>query len=297
MGPLKYKGQPIRKWDIGTFQDNDGTGYLLAHHGPIYRLSDDYMSAVDLYVDEQLKHSGESPALFRKGDTYYIMYSNLTSWERNDNFYFTSKDIRGPWKRQGNFCPKGSLTYNSQCTFVLPIVNGVDTTFMYMGDRWSYPHQASSATQVWQPLKVEGERVSIPEYMQSWSLDDFRKTDLESVGTIISNRVWRSKSKGESFSASERTTRFLLYGHSDSHSGYGRISIRDSKGKEVVNTLVDFYSKVESDGLMYMSPKLPNDTYTMTITVNGDYPVCFDKRGNRFCSDDCWVQVSRIVAI
>ena len=77
------------------------------------------------------------------------MYSNLTSWERNDNFYFTSKDIRGPWKRQGNFCPKGSLTYNSQCTFVLPIVNGVDTTFMYMGDRWSYPHQASSATQVW----------------------------------------------------------------------------------------------------------------------------------------------------
>lgn len=29
---------------MGTFQDTDGKGYLLIHHGPVYRLSDDYRS-------------------------------------------------------------------------------------------------------------------------------------------------------------------------------------------------------------------------------------------------------------
>ena len=32
-GPVLYKGKPIRKWDMGTFQDSDGTGYLLLHGG------------------------------------------------------------------------------------------------------------------------------------------------------------------------------------------------------------------------------------------------------------------------
>ena len=35
-GPLLYKGQPIKKWDIGTFTDTDGRSYLLVHHGDIY---------------------------------------------------------------------------------------------------------------------------------------------------------------------------------------------------------------------------------------------------------------------
>ena len=43
-GPLLYKGQPVKRWDMGTFQDTDGKGYLLIHHGPVYRLSDDYRS-------------------------------------------------------------------------------------------------------------------------------------------------------------------------------------------------------------------------------------------------------------
>ena len=35
IGPLLYKGKPIKRWDMGTFQDHDGTGYLLMHHGDI----------------------------------------------------------------------------------------------------------------------------------------------------------------------------------------------------------------------------------------------------------------------
>ena len=81
-GPLLYHGKPLRHWDIGAFQDTDGTAYLLAHHGPIYRLSADYLS-VDTMV-AKVDGSGESPCMFKAGDTYFYLTSNLTSWERND---------------------------------------------------------------------------------------------------------------------------------------------------------------------------------------------------------------------
>ena len=34
-------------WDMGTFVDENGTAYLLLHEGDIYRLSDDYLTAVE----------------------------------------------------------------------------------------------------------------------------------------------------------------------------------------------------------------------------------------------------------
>ena len=134
-GPLLYEGKPVKRWDMGTFQDTDGKGYLLIHHGPVYRLSDDYCSveAEAAYI----KDSGESPAMFKKNGMYYMLYSNLTSWEKNDNFYFTAPNIEGPWTKQGLFCPEGKLTYNSQSTFVFPLKRGNDTIPMFMGDRWS----------------------------------------------------------------------------------------------------------------------------------------------------------------
>lgn len=129
-GPLLYQGKPVKRWDMGTFQDTDGKGYLLIHHGPIYRLSDDYRSveAEVAYVEG----AGESPAMFRKNGVYYMLYSNLTSWEKNDNFYFTAPKIEGPWTKQGLFCPAGKLTYNSQSTFVFPLKRGNDTIPMFM---------------------------------------------------------------------------------------------------------------------------------------------------------------------
>ena len=77
-GPLLYHGKPLRHWDIGAFQDTDGTAYLLAHHGPIYRLSADYLS-VDTMV-AKVDGAGESPCMFKAGDTYFYLTSNLTSW-------------------------------------------------------------------------------------------------------------------------------------------------------------------------------------------------------------------------
>ena len=182
-GPLLYKGQPVKRWDMGAYQDTDGKGYLLIHHGPVYRLSDDYRS-IEAEV-AHIKGMGESPAMFKKNGVYFMLTSNLTSWEKNDNFYFTAPQIEGPWTKQGLFCPEGKLTYNSQSTFVFPLKCGNDTIPMFMGDRWSYPHQASAATYVWMPLQVDGTKISIPEYWQAW---DIRKLKVVRVMEVQSKR-------------------------------------------------------------------------------------------------------------
>ena len=183
-GPLLYQGKPVQRWDMGTFQDTDGKGYLLIHHGPIYRLSDDYQS-IEMEV-AHVKGSGESPAMFKKDGIYYMLYSNLTSWEKNDNFYFTAPKIEGPWTKQGLFCPEGTLTYNSQSTFVFPLKRGNDIVPMFMGDRWSYPHQASAATYVWMPMQVNGTKLSIPEYWQCWDFNTLKPVDILRKGKQVS---------------------------------------------------------------------------------------------------------------
>lgn len=182
-GPLLYQGKPVKRWDMGTFQDSDGRGYLLIHHGPVYRLSDDYRS-VETEV-AHVKGAGESPAMFKKDGIYYLLYSNLTSWEKNDNFYFTAPRIEGPWTRRGLFCPEGRLTYNSQTTFVFPFRRGNDTIPLFMGDRWSYPRQASAATYVWMPLQAEGTKLSMPEYWQAWDMRTLRPMDALKGGKML----------------------------------------------------------------------------------------------------------------
>ena len=65
---------------MGTFQDTDGKGYLLIHHGFIYELSNDYKSIKRL-VNNQ-KQGGEAPAIFKSKGTYYWLSSGLSSWEK-----------------------------------------------------------------------------------------------------------------------------------------------------------------------------------------------------------------------
>ena len=60
-GPLEHAGEPVRRWDIGAFQDDDGAGYLLVHEGDVYRLGDDYLTAIEK-VAENVVPGGESPA-------------------------------------------------------------------------------------------------------------------------------------------------------------------------------------------------------------------------------------------
>jgi len=290
-GPLLFEGKPIRMWDMGTFVDRDGTAYLLIHEGDIYRLSDDYLTAVEKVADN-IAPGGESPAMFRHGDNYYMMFSNKTSWERNDNYYFVSNNLHGPWKEQGLFCPKGSLTYNSQCSFVFTLESDGATVPIYMGDRWSFPRQASSATQVWLPITVdEGNACSIPEYWPIWSSESISRISPEGVDEPL---PFRSNQRGDSVSYTFEGSRIMVFGSSDCHGGYAEFSIYDDREELIHLAIIDFYSLVPDSNMKYASPKLSHASYTLTIGVMGDHGVWYKKDGTKFGSDDYFVTLERV---
>ena len=304
-GPLLYQGKPVQRWDMGTFQDTDGKGYLLIHHGPIYRLSDDYQS-IEMEV-AHVKGSGESPAMFKKDGIYYMLYSNLTSWEKNDNFYFTAPKIEGPWTKQGLFCPEGTLTYNSQSTFVFPLKRGNDTIPMFMGDRWSYPHQASAAKYVWMPMQVNGTKLSIPEYWQCWDFNTLKPVDILRKGKRVSmknikpavgwteNRgCFVSNAKGSVLAVPFRGTHVAVVGKSDCHSGYARVSVLNAKKDTVYSSLVDFYSKYSEKAIRIMTPEMEKGNYTLLVEVTGIKPVWTDKSKTIYGSDNTFVTIDDI---
>ena len=311
-GPVLFDGKPIRKWDMGTFQDSDGAGYILIHGGEIYKLSDDYKS-VTAQLNKNMVSGFESPAMFKKDEIYFLLGSDLTSWEKNDNYYFTAPSINGPWTRQGFFCPPGTLTWNSQTTFVLPITGSENTTYLFMGDRWSFPKQASAATYIWQPLTVSGTSLSIPDYKEAWQINlatgtvfsakAGNKTIANTDKKISYSGSWKQDTlsvktadkKNASFSFPFRGTQIGWYGLAHPSGGYALVEIRNNKGKTVLSSTVDMYCKFPDVTLKFLSPVLQKDNYTLTVSVLEERPNWSDKRKSTYGSVGYDVSLDKIV--
>jgi len=313
-GPLLFNGQPIRKWDMGTFQDKDGAGYVLLHGGDIYRLADDYRSVRE-QVNEAMAHGFESPAMFRKGDTYYFLGSNLTGWERNDNYYFTATALAGPWTRQSFIAPEGTLTWNSQVTFVLPIKGTRETTYLFMGDRWSFPRQASAANYVWQPLIVDGERLSMPHFRDAWRIDtgtgrigNGPVTSTTIIGddsrvrfagswqqTVESEAVHRvTVDKDASFSVTFTGTQASLYSVARPDGGYAYVTLTNREGSVMLAATIDMYSKYPVSSAKFVTPMLPYGTYTLNAAVVGEGWYWVNKAGKRSGSQGHAISFQRL---
>lgn len=290
VGNLTYQNEPIRAWDMGTFTDDDGTNYLLLHEGSIYQLSDDCLK-VEKVITKNISPGGESPAMFRDDDYFYFLFSNKTSWERNDNYYFSSKSLLGPWEKKGYFCPEGKLTYNSQCTFVFQeIINNKRKT-MYMGDRWSFPRQASSATYVWLPIETDEGAFKIDDYLESWRFfDDVSKSsDLQE--TVVS---FNARNKDVILSKKMYGYQFSVFGKTSKESGYCEISVFNTKNKLIHKSIIDFYSLIPSEGIRYISPKLPLDNYKIEIMPLEETGIWYKKNGEKFGGLDTEICVTKI---
>jgi hypothetical protein len=298
---------------MGTFQDKDGAGYVLLHGGDIYKLNDDYKSIAE-QVCKSFTGGFESPAIFTKDSIYYFLGSNLTSWERNDNDYYTATSLKGPWTKRGLFCPAGSLTWNSQTTFVLPIEGSKETTYMFMGDRWSFPKQASAATYVWQPLTIDGTAISIPRYSEAWCvntatgvastagaigriIDNSNKKLITSAGKWMNDTLSMisSDQKDASFTVKFTSTRIGFYTLARPNGGYARVAIRNSKGKTVLSSIVDMYCKYPEQSLRFLSPMLKKDNYTLIVSVMGEHGNWSDKRKNVYGSTGNFVSLDKLV--
>lgn len=168
-GPYRYLrsfrplGHPSR--DIGLFQDDDGSAYLLsADHSVrglrIDRLSPDYTRV----VRAGRQHGGsvnvlratprrpiEAPALVKVDGTYWLFGSHPTGYRENDNVTMSASRLDGSWSCSQLFAESGSRTDDSQTDGILVVDGTRKTTVVYLGDRWC-KNALPSSTHVWLPL-------------------------------------------------------------------------------------------------------------------------------------------------
>lgn len=164
---------------------------------------------------------------------------------------------------------------------------------MYMGDRWSYPHQASAATYVWQPIVVERDSISIPEFWPAWNAKTASPVSFPSKRKV---HDWKSDKKGDTLRIPFYGRSIKLFGHTDVDGGYALVRLKDKSGKTLHSSYVDFYSKVPDEGIRFVSRDYPQDNYVLEVEVSGEHPVWSNKRGDRFGSTGYTVSVSSSLA-
>ncbi|HSX99770.1 MAG TPA: RICIN domain-containing protein [Streptomyces sp.] len=143
--------------DITVFVDTDGTGYMISaarenYDLQIYRLTADYTGIASLVADPWHGGHREAPALFKRGNVYFMLTSGATGWNPNQQQYATATSIAGPWTAMANV--GDSTTFGSQTAYVLPVQGSSTTSYLYLGDRWgnSFGGTVNDSRYVWLPL-------------------------------------------------------------------------------------------------------------------------------------------------
>ncbi|WP_086798272.1 RICIN domain-containing protein [Streptomyces caniscabiei] len=155
-GSFRPLGQHMSR-DITTFVDSDGTGYMISaarenYDLQIYRLTADYTGVAALVADPWHGGHREAPALFKRGNVYFMLTSGATGWNPNQQQYATATNIAGPWTAMANV--GDATTFGSQTAYVLPVQGTSTTSYLYMGDRWgnSIGGTVNDSRYVWLPL-------------------------------------------------------------------------------------------------------------------------------------------------
>ncbi|USQ84138.1 RICIN domain-containing protein [Streptomyces phaeoluteigriseus] len=155
-GSFRPLGQHMSR-DITVFVDTDGTGYMVSaarenYDLQIYRLTADYTGIASLVADPWHGGHREAPALFKRGNVYFMLTSGATGWNPNQQQYATATSLTGPWSAMTNV--GDSTTYNSQTAYVLPVQGTSGTSYLYLGDRWgnSFGGTVNDSRYVWLPL-------------------------------------------------------------------------------------------------------------------------------------------------
>lgn len=168
-------GQMAR--DMTLFVDDDGTAYHIysAEENStlhIAELSDDYLGYTGKYARFFPGRFMEAPAIFRKGDYYYVIASGCTGWEPNAARSARASSIWGPWTELGNPCTgdNAEITFDSQSTFVLPVA-GKKNAFIFMADRWNPSHPVDGRY-VWLPVVFEEDKPEL-RWKEKWDLSVF----------------------------------------------------------------------------------------------------------------------------
>lgn len=169
------RGQMAR--DMTLFVDDDGKAYHIHSSEEnstlhIAELTDDYLDFTGRFTRELVNKNNEAPAIFKKGDKYFMITSGLSGWKPNAARSAVADHPLGPWSALGNPCRGTSeevnKTFHSQSTFILPVV-GKKETYIFMGDRWT-PENAIDGRYIWLPVEFEDEKPIIRWY-DEWRIN------------------------------------------------------------------------------------------------------------------------------
>lgn len=159
--------------DCTLFQDDDQTAYFIsaANHNfdlHIYRLTDDYLDIACLEKKLWIGESREAPAVFKKGEYYFMITSGCSGWHPNQAKYAYSHSITGEWSDL--FHLGSPTTFDTQPTYVLPINGKGQTTYLYVGDRWD-PCAYHNSSYVFLPLEFSSKTSINLEWASEISVD------------------------------------------------------------------------------------------------------------------------------
>ncbi len=167
--------------DMTIFVDEDDTAYHITASEEnqtllISKLSDDYLSLTKEFIRIFPGGRNEAPAIFKKGNHYFMFTSDLTGWKPNPARLAVSKSIMGEWEFVGNPCrgdrEEKNNTFWSQSTFVIPVYGKKDA-FIFAADRWR-PENPIDGSYVWLPIKFKN-NLPFLEWKDSWNLSIFKK--------------------------------------------------------------------------------------------------------------------------
>ncbi|MEE1764235.1 RICIN domain-containing protein [Streptomyces sp. SP18BB07] len=197
-GSFRPLGQHMSR-DITTFVDSDGTGYMISaarenYDLQIYRLTADYTGIAALVADPWHGGHREAPALFKRGNVYFMLTSGATGWNPNQQQYATATNIAGPWTAMANV--GDSTTFGSQTAYVLPVQGTSTTSYLYMGDRWgnSLGGTVNDSRYVWLPLTFPTSTTMSMSWTPEVTIDTATGT-ISGAGVTYNTLIARHSSK------------------------------------------------------------------------------------------------------
>ncbi|MDT7802468.1 MAG: hypothetical protein QOI78_5901, partial [Actinomycetota bacterium] len=148
----------VNNGDHDVFVDTDGTAYLAYTDwrtgGDIVveRLAADYLTGTGSYARLGQSQT-EAPALFKRGDVYYLTYSdpNCGYCAGTGTSYRTASSPLGPWSAPARI---STDSCGGQPAFVSAIPTTSGTAYVYAGDLWNNGQRNEAlANYYWAPLE------------------------------------------------------------------------------------------------------------------------------------------------
>ena len=148
--------------DMTLFVDDDGKAYHIYSSEEnltlqIAELADDYLDHSGKYIRIFPGGHNEAPAIFKKGETYWMITSGCTGWDANAARMFSAPSIWGPWKQYPNPCrgTGSDKTFGSQSTYILELPGD---KFIFMADIWK-PKSLMYSGYLWLPIQFDNDGI------------------------------------------------------------------------------------------------------------------------------------------